>query len=518
MKHLMAVFACGLLAGSAHAQTAETTVMTADAAARFLDQASWGPTPASIAQLQQMGIDAWLKAQFALNTSDLPDQPLLNAAGTNNNNLAPVQAAFFQNAVSGGDQLRQRVAFALSEIWVVSATAGVSNAYAYPPYWRIFRDNAFGSYRDIINAVTLNPAMGHYLDMANNNKGVASRGTAANENYARELMQLFTLGLTQLNPDGSPMLDSHGNPIPMYTQSDVTNLAKAFTGWTYPPAPSAKAKVNNPAYYTGQMIPVAAEHDTTEKDIFGGVVIPAGQTAQEDLTSVLDALMSQPTMAPFISRQLIQHLVTGNPSPAYVQRIAGVFQGTGGNMRNVISAILTDPEARAGDVLSATVNANFGHMREPVLFMANILRALNATLGPNSAIQNDATNMGQELFYEPSVFSYFSPQYRTAGGLLGPEFQLYSTQTAAERADIVNTAIYGTLDKSTTINLTPFIEYANNIDSLVATLNTWLLHGSMSADLQQAVISAANAASTNKAKVQAALYIILTSGEYQIIH
>jgi uncharacterized protein (DUF1800 family) len=201
-----------------------------------------------------------------------------------------------------------------------------------------------------------------------------------------------------------------------------------------------------------------------------------------------------------------------------VQRIAGVFQGTGGNMQNVISAILTDPEARAGDVPRATVDANFGHMREPVLYMANILRALNATLGPNSAIQNDATNMGQELFYEPSVFSYFSPQYRTAGGLLGPEFQLYSTQTAAERADIVNTALYGTLDKSTTINLTPYIEYANNIDSLVATLNTWLLHGSMSADLQQAVTSAANAATTDKAKVQAALYIILTSGEYQIIH
>jgi uncharacterized protein (DUF1800 family) len=518
MKHLIAVFACGLIAGSAHAQTAETTVMTADAAARFLDQASWGPTPASIAQLQQMGIDAWLKAQFALNTSNLPDQPLLTTAGKTNNNLAPVQAAFFQNAVTGGDQLRQRVAFALSEIWVVSATAGVSNAYAYPPYWRIFRDHAFGNYRDIINAVSLNPAMGHYLDMANNNKGVASRGTAANENYARELMQLFTLGLTQLNPDGSPMLDSHGNPIPTYMQSDVTYLAKAFTGWTYPTAPKANAKVNNPAYYTGQMIPVAAEHDTTEKNIFGGVVIPAGQTAQEDLTSVLDALMSQSTMAPFISQQLIQHLVTSNPSPAYVQRIAGVFQGTGGNMQNVISAILTDPEARAGDVPRATVDANFGHMREPVLYMANILRALNATLGPNSAIQNDATNMGQELFYEPSVFSYFSPQYRTAGGLLGPEFQLYSTQTAAERADIVNTALYGTLDKSTTINLTPYIEYANNINSLVATLNTWLLHGSMSADLQQAVTSAANAATTDKAKVQAALYIILTSGEYQIIH
>ena len=184
----------GLVAPSGFGQTASGAV-TARAAARFLDQATWGPTPASIAQVQQMGMTNWLAAQFALNTSDLPDQPVLNAAGKSNNNLAPVQAAFFQNALTGQDQLRQRVAFALSQIWVVSATSGVPAAYAYPPYWRIFRDNAFGNYRDVIKAVTLNPAMGRYLNMANNVKGNPAKGTAANENYARELMQLFTLGL-----------------------------------------------------------------------------------------------------------------------------------------------------------------------------------------------------------------------------------------------------------------------------------------------------------------------------------
>src|SRR5580704_656306 len=303
MRLVTGLISLGLM-GAADAQISDR------AAARFLDQATWGATPASIAEVEKQGFSAWLQAQFALNTSDLPDQPLLNAAGKNNDNLAPVQAAFFQNAVSGQDQLRQRVAFVLSQIWVVSAESGVPNAYAFPPYWRIFRDNAFGTYSSLIKAVTLSPAMGRYLNMANNNKGNPAKGTAANENYAREVMQLFTLGLTQLNPDGSPVLDQNQQPVPTYDQAMVTSLAKAFTGWTYPTAPGATAKVNNPAYYFGQMFAVEAEHDTSQKTIFGGDIIPAGQTAEQDLDTVIADMMNQPTMAPFVSQQLIQHLVT----------------------------------------------------------------------------------------------------------------------------------------------------------------------------------------------------------------
>src|SRR6202040_1692669 len=179
-------------------------------------------------QVQGMGIDNWLTVQFSLNTSDLPDQPILTSTGTNNSNLAPVQSAFFANAVTGEDQLRQRVAFALSEIWVVSAVSD-HYAYAFPPYWRIFRDNAFANYRDVIKAVTLSPAMGRYLNMANNNKANAAKGTSPNENYARELMQLFTLGLTQLHPDGTPVPDQSGVPLPTYNQTIVTNMAKVLT-------------------------------------------------------------------------------------------------------------------------------------------------------------------------------------------------------------------------------------------------------------------------------------------------
>src|SRR5580704_4980640 len=500
--------------------------LTDRAAARFLDQATWGPTAASIAQVQQLGIDDWLTAQFALNTSDLPDQPILNSAGKPNENLGPVEQAFFQNAVSGQDQLRQRVAFILSQIWVVSETSGVNYAYAFPPYWRILRDNAFGNYRDIIRNVTLSPAMGRYLNMANNVKANPAKNTSANENYAREMMQLFTIGLTQLNPDGSAVEDASGATVPTYTQAVVTNMAKALAGWTYPTAPGATAKRTNPAYYVGQMFAVESEHDTTSKSIFGNITIPAGQTAEQDLESVLDALMAQPSMAPFVSQQLIEHLVTSNPSPQYIARVSNVFlnDGTGvkGNLKAVITAILTDAEARAGDDPSATANPTFGHMREPILFMTNIMRGLNAKLGANSAIYNDASLAGESLFHSPSVFSYFSPQYRIAGGLVGPEFQIYSTATSVERANLVTGALYAKLDKSTTVDLSPFEREAAAPSFLINYISQVFLHSSMSADLQQAVTDALNAAAqasagNAEAQAQAALYVVLTSGEYSII-
>ncbi len=497
-------------------------VMTDHAAARFLDQASWGPTPASIAAVQQVGIADWLDAEFGLKTSDLPDQPVLKENGKPNANLNPVESSFFENAVSGTDQLRQRVAFALSQIWVVSAQGGVRFAYAYPPYWRIFRDRAFGNYRDVIKAVTLSPAMGRYLNMANNNKGDPAKNTSANENYARELMQLFTLGLTQLNPDGTVVVDSSGKPVPTYDQGVVTNLAKALTGWTYPTAPDARARANNRQYYIGEMFAVEANHDTGAKTIFGHIVIPAGQTAEQDLESVLDALMAQTTMAPFVSQQLIQHLVTSNPSPQYIERVSNVFLNDGagvrGNLKAVIAAILRDTEARAGDVPSAMVNANFGHLREPILFMTNILRGLHATLGPRSAVFADAAQMGESLFHPPSVFSYFSPQYRIQGGLLGPEFQIYSTQTAADRADVVNSLLYSAVDKGTAVDLAPFELRAGGTAGLLNYISYVFLHHSMSQALEQAATDAVNAAGASaEARARAALYIVLTSGEYQII-
>jgi uncharacterized protein (DUF1800 family) len=502
-------------------QTAVPDGVTARAAGRFLDQATWGPNPAAVAEVQRLGLEGWLNAQFNMQTSDLPDQAVLNSDGKSNNNLTPVQAAFFANAVNEPDQLHQRIAFALSQIWVVSAVSGVAPAYAYPPYWRIFRDNAFGNYAALIKAVTLSPAMGRYLSMANNNKANAAKGTAANENYARELMQLFTLGLIQLKMNGTPLLDPDGNTIPTYTQTVVTNMAKVLTGWTYPTAPNATAKTNNPAYYIGPMIQVPAQHDVTAKTIFGGLTIQANQSAEQDLDSLVQALMEQPTMAPFISQQLIQHLVTSNPSPAYVERVANVFRNNGsglaGDLRAVVTAILLDPEARAGDNPDAAENANYGHLREPILLMTNLLRGLNATVTANNTASRYAANLGENLFNAPSVFSYFSPQYRTSKGLLAPEFQIYSTQTAADRADSVNTILYGALDKFTPVDLSGFVNAAGNTTSLLNSIAVTFLHGSMSPPLTQAAESAINATSGAANKAKAALYVVLTSAEYQVI-
>jgi uncharacterized protein (DUF1800 family) len=269
------------------------------------------------------------------------------------------------------------------------------------------------------------------------------------------------------------------------------------------------------------MIPVETQHDMTSKVVIGGNYLPAGQTAEQDLDAVLNALMAQPTTAPFISQQLIQHLVTSNPSPAYVQRVSSVFSdngsGVSGDLTAVITAILMDPEARAGDDLALPPNPDFGHLREPVLFMTNLLRGFNATLGSTSTPYSYANLLGQNLFSPPTVFSYFSPLYTLESGAPAPEFQIYSSQTASSRANVINTAIYGTLDKDTQLDFSQYMAKAGDLASLVDGISYVFLHHSMSSNLQQAATNAANAVTTPLARMQAALYVVLTSGEYQIV-
>ncbi len=491
------------------------------AANRILEQATWGPTPAATAALQAQGFEAWFAQQVAAPVSTYPDQPLYNSAGMTNTNVAPVQVLFFQNALNAPDQLRQRVAFALSEIWVVS-NLEVANASAFPPLLRIFQNDAFGNYETLMQDVTLNPAMGRYLNMVNNDKGNPTAGTSPNENYARETMQLFTLGLTQLNTDGTPVVDSHGNPVPTYTQADVTNLSRAFTGWTYPALPGFATRGHNRIYYIGAMAPLESEHDITSKEILG-VSFPAGRTAEQDLQEALHAIFMQSTLPPFISQQLIEHLVTSNPTSAYIGRVSAVFENNGsgvrGDLKAVVHAILIDPEARGADLSDSANLPTFGHMREPVLFLANLLRGLNGTVSSTSTVAGAANNLGQDLFYAPSVFSYFSPQYRTSVGILGPEFQIYSTQTAANRADTVYSAIYGgQLDAGTKFNIAAFTAVGSNSTVLINLINTTFFHQDMSTNLQNAIAQALAPLTAASDKAKAALYVALTSGEYQIVH
>lgn len=489
---------------------------------RVLEQATWGPTQTPDPTLARFGLKAWFARQLEQPPSTFDDQPQLNAMGNSNTNMLPIQQQFYANALNGADQLRQRIAFALSEIWVVSELE-VNNASAFPPLLRIFQADAFENYEQLMKDVTLNAGMGKFLNMVNNDKGNATRGTTANENYAREIMQLFTTGLVELNMDGTPVLDAQGQTKPTYTQATVSALAKAFTGWTYAPMPGKTAANHNPAYYLLPMTYTAANHDTTQKVLFTGYTLPAGQSAQQDLDQALHAIFMQPSVPPFVSKLLIQHLTTSNPSPEYVERVARVFadngQGVRGDLQSVIKQILFDPEARRGDDPTFSDDATFGHLREPVLLVTSLLRGLNGSLSATSTAVTYSTQLGQNLFSPPSVFSYFSPEYRVTGGLLAPEFQLHSTQAATNRANLINSAIYnGRFDAGTTFNLSTFVNAASVPSNLVATVNKVFFHSAMSDSVKSAITSAVNAAATPTDQARAALYVALTSSEYQVIH
>ena len=293
------------------------------AAVRFIEQSTFGPTPSLVNQVAQSGFDIFLQQQFTAPTSAYPT-PAATDTG-----VTKVQNQFFINAVNDSDQLRERVAFALNEIWVVSQNK-VSDPTGYTNYMTALTKDSLGNYYDVMKDVTLTPAMGHYLDMVNNDK--PATGQHANENYARELMQLFTLGLSVLNQDGTSQVDGSGNPLPTYTQNDVMALGRSFTGWTFPTEPGQSLARHNPEYYGGSMIAFESNHDSGAKT-FLGQSIPAGQSAEQELDTALTIIFNHPNMPPFVAQQLIEKLVTSNPSPAYVSRVASAF--TSGSVRHI---------------------------------------------------------------------------------------------------------------------------------------------------------------------------------------
>lgn len=514
---------------SAVTQVSSVTVETVAAAVRFLEQSTFGPTPALVTQVQQTGFPEFLTSQFAISGSTYPDP------ASTVTSLLPTQQVFFTNALNNPDQLRQRVAFALSEMWVTSGFTVPPQGMA--PYMRLLLQDAFVNYRTLMNDVTLSPAMGRYLDMVDNDN--PPTGQHANENYARELMQLFTLGLDKLNEDGTLQLDSSGNPIPIYTQADVDSFALAYTGWTYPTQSGATLAKHNPAYWIGPMVPFESNHNMTAKVLLpvsgSAVTLPAGQSAENDLSGALDNIFAQPSLPPFVCKQLIQHLVSSNPSSAYVKRVAdvftsGTFSGSGltigsgqrGDMQAVIAAILLDSEARRGDS-TATANPGDGHLREPVLYIANILRAFGATTD-GAAPANSASSMSQSVMDSPSVFNFFPPSYGIPGtNLLGPEFDLETTATTLVRANFINSFVYGSVGTGTTVSFTTYANLAANPNAtgqLLDTLNALLLHNSMTADARTSILAAVNAvpagSTQNLARAQAAIYLILSSSQYQV--
>jgi uncharacterized protein (DUF1800 family) len=515
---------------SAVTQVTAGVVESVAATVRFLEQSTFGPTPALVTQVQQIGFPEFLSSQFALTGSTYPDP------ASTVTSLLPTQQIFYTNALTNQDQLRQRVAFALSQIWVTSGFTVPPQGMA--PYMRLLLKDAFVNYRTLMNDVTLSPAMGRYLDMVNNDNPTTST-QHANENYARELMQLFTLGLDQLNQGGSLVLDSSGNPIPTYTQANVQAFALAYTGWTYPTMTGSTLQQHNPANWIGAMVPFESNHNVAAKILLpvNGTVttLPAGQTAEKDLSGALDNLFAQSSLPPFVSKQLIQHLVSSNPSPAYIARVAGVFvsgtfsgggvtlgSGQRGDMQAVIAAILLDPEARRGDSLS-TVNPGDGHFREPVLYIANILRAFGA-VSDGAAPANNAGSMSESVMDSPSVFNFYPPDYNIPGtALLGPEFDLETTATTLVRSNFVNSFVYGSIGTGTTVDFTTYANLSTTPDGsgqLLDSLNALLLHNSMTADARASILAAVNAvpagSTQNLLRAQTAIYLILSSSQYQV--
>jgi len=546
---------------------------------RFLEQASWGPTSAEVARVKAMGFMAYLDEQFSLapanaakvsnypdlvfplddNTQQCPTSNPLDPSYNqqiclrDNYTMYPIHRTFFSTALNGNDQLRQRVAFALHQILVVSASSEVNRPSWMTPYLQALDRNAFGNYRTLLNEITLTPAMGEYLDMR------LSTRTSPNENFAREVLQLFSLGTDTLNLDGTPARDAQGNTIPTYTQADVNEFTRVFTGWNFTTA--IGAGITN---YRDPMLPRGGQnHDAGAKTLLNGFTIPACTStnstqniacAQSDMTAVMTHLANHPNVGPFLSKQLIQHLVTSNPSPAYVERVARVFnddcsglypQGCSnvrGNLKLVVRAILLDPEAR-GDVKT---DPNYGKLREPAQYITGFLRALNVksfdklstsdgVLGNRSTTDFTGT-LDQTIFQPPTVFSYYQPAYEVPGTkILGPAFGILSTTTTLRRANNINTLIFNGVSANTTptaanpdrprgtsIDLANLQALAGNPIDVVNTLDALLLHGTMNPQMRTSIITAMNAindadvTTRNLKRARTAVYLVATSSQYDV--
>jgi uncharacterized protein (TIGR03437 family) len=476
------------------------------AAVRFLEMTTWGPTPQSVVDIQTMGPDAWLAAQFAKPASAWPD-PNNTTEG-----VARLQTAFFGIALNGDDQLRQRASFALAQILVASAVKDTLFEQMVA-YQRFMADYAFGTYCDALTATTLNPSMGYFLDMVNNAKANPATGTAANENYARELMQLFTLGLVQLDSQGVP-ITAGGATVPEYDQATVSEMAKVMTGWTYGETPGFASLWTNMPYYFGPMVAFENYHDTTQKNLNLPIpcLISAGGTAESDLGAALDCLYRQSNLAPFVSYRLIQRFVMSDPSPAYVGRVANAFQSSQGNLKTVITALLTDAEAQSEGA---------GKLAEPMLYATGLLRALNATVTAADALTSQATAMGQTPLTPGSVFSYFSPFYRVPGLTpppVAPEFQAMNAATALARANFAYRVATNGISGGIKVNLANFQDLAVNPPDLVEALNQALFRGELDADpdLRGLLTTAASTSTNPVSRVTSALYAAAAAPQYEV--
>jgi uncharacterized protein (DUF1800 family) len=542
-------------------------IVSPEDASRFLDQATFGATDGDIHHLSLIGFQPWLNEQFAVPQTVLEpsvEQALIvnnpscasgdvkcNAAlfEANQQGQGYVENGFWQQSLTTPDQLRQRVAYSLHEMLVISmASTNVENMpRGAARYYDVLAADAFGNFRQLLEDVTLNPMMGEWLAMQGNDKGNAT--TDPDENYAREVMQLFTVGLYQLNDDGTQKLDSTGQPIPTYSNLDVMGLAKVFTGFSWNiPGDNSDNAWSNCCVYVGpgygedllQMQSFPNHHSTAEKD-FLGVTIPPQSTPDPngDLKIALDALFNHPNLPAFFSKQMIQHLVTSNPSPAYVSRVAAVFkdngQGVRGDLKAVITAILLDPEAR--DAATAADNPQFGKVREALIRYSHWARAFTAQSRTgsygNGSTEDPIWGLGQMTLRSPTVFNWFAPGYVPPGtsieqaGLGAPEMQMTNVTSVVGYLNYMQTAIGS--DAANGFDV--FSSYAAEMNlaatpgALLDRVNLLLMAGRMDSTLYNQILSAVSAIpipsgdqnaikAALAARVRTAIFLTMASPSY----
>lgn len=523
---------------------------------RFLEQAAFGPTAQLDNRLRRIGIRTWLAEQFEAPypTIPYPDIPMMPttppstcmqttapACYRERYSMQPLQQWLFKEAYYGDAQLRHRVAWALSQILVTSGVSIRQSSHMIA-YHKLLADKAFGNYRDILYNVTLNPTMGDYLDM------VRSTKLNPNENYGREILQLFSIGLFMLNQDGTIRRDSSNDPIPTYDQTTVNNFSKVFTGWTFcntTVCPNATPGIQN---FKDPMLLVPDNHDLGVKTLLdypgATVQIPecadcatpeaTSNYAYASLNAAIDNIFNHPNVGPYVGRLMIQQLVTSDPSPAYVERVAGVFNNNGqnvrGDMRAVIRAILLDPEAR-GDVKTAP---RYGKLREPVQLMTNLGRNFPARSWDGESLTDGGLSdpmkkLGQNPFNSPTVFNYYPPDFIVPGtSLNAPEFALLNTSLATNRTNFLYVLIFDGYTpnatdslRGTSLDLTEAIDAAvadPTGNRLVELLNFRMLHGTMSAEHRSSLLTAILAVPETSPTLRAkqAVYLVAASSQFQI--
>lgn len=536
-----ALTACGG-GSSAPAPAAAAVTTTADEAARFLTQATFGPSETDIARLQSIGYAAWIDEQFAM-----PATPHLAYVQTKldpllfGSNFNWMQDSFWQQAIPAPDQLRQRVKFALSELMVISAENGsiASAADGLASYADLLGQHAFGNYRQLLEGVATHPMMGTYLSHLGNKKANLSTGAVPDENFAREMTQLFTIGLIQLNPDGTAAL-VNGQPVETYTNADITGLARVLTGWSWAAPTTSESAFRGGSTATDAQrnikpMKMYPQHHESGTKVFLGTTIPAGTSGEQSLAIALDRLFNHPNMCPFIGRQLIQRLVTSNPSAAYTGRVSAACanngQGVRGDMKAMIRAILLDAEARDASKLA---DPTFGKVREPALRLSSWARCFKATsTSGNWTIRNldsASTSIGQQPWRANSVFNFFRPGYvppNTAiatAGLVAPEFQLIGETSVAGYTNTMQGVVQLGVGIGSPRDVRPDyvaeIAVAGDADALLDRVNRCLMYGTMNTALRNDLRTAINAipmtgnGATNR--VYTAILLTMASPEYLV--